>query len=57
MTSRPETRIKLGFTKKSGIRYRDLVSKKVPDLVLDDVAREIVDQDIALYVREELTDH
>jgi hypothetical protein len=46
VTSRPETPIRLGFRKMAGILHQDLV--------LNDVPREIIDHDIAIYFRKEL---
>ncbi|OCK77258.1 hypothetical protein K432DRAFT_259588, partial [Lepidopterella palustris CBS 459.81] len=46
VTSRPETPIRLGF--------QDIPSILHQDLVLDNVPREIIDHDIAIYFRHEL---
>jgi hypothetical protein len=48
ITSRPETPIRLGFGNMPGILHRDLI--------LNDVPREIIDQDIARYFQQELKD-
>jgi len=48
ITSRPETPIRLGFRDMPGILHRDLV--------LNDVSREIIDNDISIYFRHELSD-
>ncbi len=46
MTSRPETPIRLGFGENAGIWHRDLGLGKI--------SREMIDDDLTLYFREEL---
>ena len=48
MTRRPDTPIRLGFRANNGIWHRDVVLNEVP--------REVVDRDIAIYFSEELKD-
>ena len=48
VTSRPDTPIRHGFRENPGIWHRDLVLNEVP--------REVVDHDIAIYFSEELKD-
>jgi NACHT domain len=48
ITSRPEIPIRLGFRDMPGILHRDLVLNNVP--------REIIDDDISIYFRHELRD-
>jgi len=48
ITSRPETPIRLGFRDMPGILHRDLILNNVP--------KEIIDDDISIYFRHELRD-